>query len=259
VRLYCLRFGHEVVPESLSLRGGSRESKLVVPVTGAAVEYSDGAWVLLDTGLNPTILADPVLRAHHYVFPDYEARVPPGDPLLDEVRRCGLKWDRLELVTVSHLHCDHSGGLRHMAGGPDIVIQAREHDYAFGEAGVEQAYFRTDYGQPDLNWRLVDGVAELAPGLRTVPTFGHTPGHMSIAIDLPGARTVVLAFDAADLRRNITERIPCGSTTHADLAAAAQESIDRLHALDASPGVEVWPGHDPQFWSTRPQPPRAYS
>jgi len=126
------------------------------------------------------------------------------------------------------------------------------------EATLEHAYFKSDYDRPGLNYKLIDGEVELAPGLRTVPTFGHTPGHQSFAVDLPVRGTVVLACDAADLRRNIDELIPCGELTHPHLAHAAARSIERLHALDRQPHTEVWPGHDPEFWATRLSPPAAY-
>lgn len=258
VGLYCFTFGRETVPESVSLLGGAADVQLRLPVTGAAIVFDDGAWVLFDTGLNPLTVRDPDRRARHYVLPGYHVDIPDGDPLLDQVALAGLGWDRLAFCVISHLHCDHSGGLRHLAGGPPVVIQERELDFARADADVERAYFRDDYEVDGLTWRGVDGDVELAAGLRAVSTPGHTPGHMSLAVDLPGAGTVVLAADAADLRRNIDERIPCGTTTHPHLRDAARASIDRLHGLDRTGGVEVWPGHDPEFWAGRRHPPERY-
>lgn len=116
VALFGFTYGLESVPESVSLLGGSRDRQLWLPVTGAAVVFDDDKWVLFDTGFDPTIVRDPALRASHYV--------------------------------VSHLHCDHSGGLRHLVDGPPIAIQEREYDYARADAGPDQAYFRTDYELP---------------------------------------------------------------------------------------------------------------
>ncbi len=255
-RLYAFRYGWEPVPESVSLRGGSPDEFLFEPVTGAAVVYDDG-WVLIDTGLNPEILRDPARREAHYRTAAIGC-VPPGDPLLRQIEAAGLSLDRLALCAVSHLHCDHGGGLRHLVDGPPIVIQQREHAFAMDEAGLEHSYFRSDYERPGLRWQLVDGETEIAPGLVALPTFGHTPGHQSFQVKLPASGTVVLACDAADLRRNIDEIIPCGETTHPHLASAAERSIERLHVLDRQPGTEVWPGHDLAFWATRRRPPAAY-
>jgi glyoxylase-like metal-dependent hydrolase (beta-lactamase superfamily II) len=90
--------------------------------------------------------------------------------------------------------------------------------------------------------------ARLAVGLTALDTHGHTAGHQSFQIDL-GARTIVLACDAADLRRNITEVGACGTTVTPELAPAAERAIARRNALDSTQGCEVWPGHDPEWWA----------
>jgi len=257
-RMHCFVYGFEPIPESLSVRGGDATTFLLEPVTGVAVEYDQG-WVLLDSGFNVDTVRNPTKRAAHYNFDSYTAIVPPGDPLVDQVAAAGLRWQDLAFCAISHLHCDHSGGLRLMINGPPVVLQQREHEFAMDEAVLEDAYFRSDYQQPGLQYRLIDGETELASGLRALPTYGHTPGHMSFAVELPESGTIVLAGDAADLRRNISEPVACGSTTHPDLEDAAESAARLLHELDGQPGTEVWPSHDPNFWSSRRRPPTFYS
>jgi N-acyl homoserine lactone hydrolase len=256
-RLHCFTYGYEPIPESVSIRGGDPARFLLEPVTGVAVEY-DGGWALLDTGFNVATVRDPVARAAHYNYDSYTAVVPPGDPLPDQVALAGLRWSDLAFAAVSHLHVDHAGGLRHLVGGPPVVLQRSEHEFGFDAAGLEHAYFRDDYDRPGLTYRLVDGDTELAPGLRALDTRGHTPGHMSFAVDLAETGTVVLACDAADLTDNITRPVACGTTTSPDLEPAAWAAAQRLHALAARPGTSVWPGHDPVFWPTRRHPPAGY-
>jgi N-acyl homoserine lactone hydrolase len=256
--IHKLILGWEPVTEALSLKGGSPDRFLLEPVTGAAIEFDEG-WVLYDTGFNPETVRDPVLRMAHYANLDpyycYIACIPRGDPLAQQVAAAGLEWGKLAFGIISHLHCDHSGGLRLLADGPPVVIQEREYEFAMGEAGLEHAYFRSDYERPGLSWQKVDGDAELAPGVQALPTYGHTPGHMSLAVTLP-SRTIVLAGDAADLQVNIEEIIPCGSTTHPELEADADRAIQLLHSLNGKPATEVWPSHDPGFWGDIHEPPR---
>jgi N-acyl homoserine lactone hydrolase len=256
-RLHPLRFGWEPIPESISLRGGSPDQYLLEPVTGAAVVFDEG-WVLVDTGFNIETIHDDAKRLAHYVVPCYAALVPRGDPLVDQVEGLGLSWDGLAACVVSHLHCDHSGGLRHLVDGPPIVIQGAELEFGMSEATLQDAYFRSDFDMPGLDWERVVGDEELGEGLRLLPTRGHTPGHTSVMVELSDSGTVVLACDAADLRANIDERIPPGTTTSPDLDDAAQSSIDQLHDLDVQEGTEVWPGHDPVFWNEKVAFPGAY-
>lgn len=253
-RIHPMIVGYEPIREEISLLGGDPARFLLEPVTATAVVYDDG-WALLDSGFNVEVIRDPVLRARHYNFDGYTALVPPGDPLAEQVAALGLNWSDLRGVAVSHIHLDHTGGLRLVPDGVPVAFQRAEYDFGAAlsaEEAFKQVVVTADFLRPGLDIRLLDGDAPLAPGLTALDTAGHTPGHQSFAIELP-SRTVVLACDAADLHRNIAESIPCGSTMRPSDAPAAQRAIDRLHALDQQPGVEVWPAHDPDWphWRER--------
>ncbi|WP_166462582.1 N-acyl homoserine lactonase family protein [Amycolatopsis acidicola] len=242
--LYRFVLGYEPIRESVSIEGGDPARFLLEPVTAAAVCYDD-AWVLLDSGFDTDAVRDPARRAARYNYDSYTALLPPGDPLVDQVRAAGLDWRRLSGCALSHLHLDHTGGLRLLEGGPPVLVQRAEWEFATTEADARHVYARDDYLRPGLDVRLLDGETELAPGLSTLDTRGRTPGHQSFRIGLAG-RTVVLACDAADLRANITGPRACGWATD---PVAARVAIRRLHELDRQPATEVWPGHDPDWWA----------
>jgi N-acyl homoserine lactone hydrolase len=246
--LHRFVLGYEPIPESVSIHGGDPSRYLLEPVTAVAVCYPE-AWVLLDSGFNVDTVRDPERRAAQYNYDSYTAIVPPGDPLVDQVRQAGLSWDRLAGCALSHLHLDHSGGLRLLEHGPPVILQRAEWTFATTVADRQHVYARDDYLRPGLDIRLVDGDTVLAPGLTALDTRGHTPGHQSFQVDLPD-RVVVLACDAADLRANITERRRCGWTASPELETAAQQAIERLRRLDRTDGIEVWPGHDPNWWTS---------
>lgn len=252
-RLVPLVLGYEPIPEWMSIQGGRRDHFLLEPVTAAAVVYAE-AWILLDTGFNVDTIRDPERRHSHYNYESYTAIVPPGDPLPEQILAAGLDWSQLAACAVSHLHVDHSGGLRFVEGRAPLLIQDEEWRFATTEAGLGDVYFRDDYLLPGLEVVLLDGDTLIAPGLTALDTRGHTPGHQSFQIELDG-QTIVLACDAADLRACIDERRPCGTTARASEAPLAQRAIDRLHELDRSEGVQVWPGHDPDWFAwQRPEP-----
>ncbi len=243
-RLVPFVLGYEPIPEAISLRGGDPSRYLLEPVTAAAVVYDDG-WVLLDTGFNVDIVRDPERRAAHFNYDSYTAVVPPGDPLLDEVAEAGLDWADLRLCAVSHMHLDHTGGLRLVPDGVPILFQELEWSWLESGAGVRQTVVPSDMLDRTDDIRLLDGDVLVAPGLTALDTRGHTPGHQSFRVDFVGS-SIVLACDAADLRANIDRRLPCGWTAVPEDAPNAQASIERLAALEG-PGVEVWPGHDPEW------------
>jgi len=51
---------------------------------------------------------------------------------------------------------------------------------------------------------LVDGDAELLPGLTVLDTCGHAPGHQSVLVRLPQTGLVLLAIDAVMMQRLFT-------------------------------------------------------
>lgn len=245
VALHAFVVGYEPIRENVSLRDGSPSRYLLEPVTATAVEYADGGWVLLDAGFNLDAVRSPDVRARHLTYESYTPVVPPGDPLRDAVARAGLDWSALAACAISHAHFDHTGVVPTLPPGVPVIVQRREWAWVVAGAGYREFVLPGDLLDAAARVRLVDGDAELAPGLAALATHGHTPGHQSFRVDLPG-HPVVLACDAADLDANIVRRVPCGWTPGEDGDALAQAAIDRLADLRAQ-GVDVWPGHDPDW------------
>ncbi|MEV5072536.1 N-acyl homoserine lactonase family protein [Microbacterium sp. LMI12-1-1.1] len=245
-RIVPLVLGFEPICEAISVRGGSRFRHLMEPVTAAAVVFDRG-WVLLDGGFDPSRVRDPVRRAASFDYENYLPIVPPGDPLVDQVAEAGLDWRDLAAAAISHAHLDHTGAARLLRREQPLLMQRREWEHVCSADSERAAFlFREDFDHPQLTIALLDGDVEMAPGLTAIDTAGHTPGHQSFVVDLPG-RTVVLAGDAADLRANIDRRLPTGSTAAREDEVRAEAAIRRLADLDARAEIEVWPGHDPEW------------
>ena len=165
------------------------------------------------------------------------------------------------LVALSHLHNDHAGGLRWFTDRCAVHLQRKELEYglsaptAEGDGPEQHGFFRIDYDDPRVNWVLSDDDVEIAPGVRAVmgpratpqvirasSSTWTTPRHETYGV--PG---FVLAFDAADLQRNIDDELsPGGMVGHT--VEQGIESIRRLKAIAAERGYQLVPGHDPQAW-----------
>lgn len=250
VRIVRFVLGYEPISENVSIVGGDPYRILLEPVTAVAVVFERG-WVLLDSGFNIDTIRDKAARGAHFNYDSYTAVVTPGDPLVDQVAAAGLDWSQLAACAISHVHLDHTGGLRLLVDGPPVLMQRAEWEFASTTATLAHAVFPDDYLRDGLDIVLLDGDTQLAAGLTALDTRGHTPGHQSFMIELPD-RTIVLACDAADLHENITECRACGTTSLPEHADDARRSIERLNELNSRDGVEVWPGHDPAWeqWST---------
>jgi N-acyl homoserine lactone hydrolase len=248
--MFMLEYGTELVPKSLSVLGAGSHV-IATPIFGVVVETDDGL-VLLDTGISKQALQDgPALTAIYGA--GMHPYGPVGNPLEVALATVGFTVQDIALAAVSHLHLDHSGGVPLLAkAGVPIAIQAREIEYGLDRASddseLEVAFYRSDYTDPSIDWRKVDGDEQIAPGVFTFATPGHTPGHMSYRVDLPESGTWIFAADAADLGENLLERVPCGSVAEPGDARKARASVHRLVDAGERLDARLIPGHDAVFW-----------
>jgi N-acyl homoserine lactone hydrolase len=252
-KLFVLQYGAEPIPKSLSILGAGADN-IWEPIIGYVVGTAKG-WILLDTGMSRQALAD--TEAQEVVYgPDFRAWGLDGDPMLSALATIGLTADDISLAAVSHLHLDHSGGLRFLAErGVPVVIHRDELEFGMERADINVAYYLDDYKDVGIDWRPVDSDVEIAPGVSIICTPGHTPGHTSYRVDLPETGTWLLAIDAADLGENLIEHRPPGSCAEIHDAERANESIEKLLALWDETDGRLVPGHDPLFVKVIRHPP----
>jgi len=256
-RMFMLEYGTELVPKSLSVLGAGSHV-IATPIFGVVVETSDG-WILLDTGISAQALHDPPALTAIYGA-GMHPYGPQGNPLEVALAKVGLTVNDITVAAVSHLHLDHTGGVPLLAkAGIPVVVQSREIAYGLERAAddseLEVAFYRSDYTDESIEWRKVDGDEQIAPGVSTFATPGHTPGHMSYRVDLPNTGTWLFAADAADLGENLLERTPCGSVAEPSDARRARASVHRLVEEGEKLDARVVPGHDPVFWKAVWHPP----
>ncbi|MFL6059831.1 MAG: N-acyl homoserine lactonase family protein [Marmoricola sp.] len=251
-KIILLTLGWEELPKSISVFGAPPELRMREPVPGVLLQ-TDGGYVLLDTGFNTALIRDPALYRRYYPSVEYRPVLPgPGEPIEEGLASVGIDIEEIHAVCVSHLHHDHSGGLKLFAGRVPVHAQRKELEYGMrNDPGPEEhAFARVDYDDPRIDWKLADGEAEIAPGITAIPTYGHTPGHQSFMVELDdsvGGGGFVFAFDAADLTENIEHELPIGGVVDIDPRETV-EPIRRLKKLSSEKGFELIPGHDPVVW-----------
>ncbi|APA90639.1 N-acyl homoserine lactonase family protein (plasmid) [Paraburkholderia sprentiae WSM5005] len=233
--------------KSISTRNRGIGTDIDAPILAYLIETRNGR-VLYDVGCDYRKIADPALRERYY---ECGAAPMPAPQMTEEQRipnhlaRLGLQPSDIDVVMIGHLHFDHAGGLCEVCGS-DIHVHADELEAARAQADL--AYFQDDF-IGDYRWRTQRDEYDVAPGVRTINTPGHTAGHMSLWIELPRGRPVILAGDAADLTENIDEEVAPGVCWN-DREDLALTSIRKLKALAAESGATIWPNHDIAFWHT---------
>lgn len=134
----------------------------------------------------------------------------PGEPLLASLAEQGLTAADIDTVVLSHLHFDHAGGattvdnhgkLKPTFPKARYVVQRLEWETAVGNAPELKGSYPLDNllplkeaGQLDL----IEGDAEIVPGLSGWQTPGHTKGHQSLVLNT-GKETLVYLADVCPM------------------------------------------------------------
>jgi N-acyl homoserine lactone hydrolase len=190
----------------------------VEAVYGYLVRHERGL-VLLDTGLGK---GDAATEAWYR---------PQRIALQSALEARGVSLDQIAMVVNCHLHFDHCGGNPLLVGRP-IVCQRRELTTA--RAGDYTMDHLIDHS--GATYELVDGEAELWPGVRVIPTPGHVDGHQSLVVQCDDG-SVVLAGQSHDT----------ASAWSADALAASAIALGHTAPLPLAPAwIERLLSFDPK-------------
>jgi N-acyl homoserine lactone hydrolase len=249
-RLWPLLTGTHRYEKVLSTRSRGHGHYIQAPILAYLIETPNGR-VLYDVGCDYRKVATPELRARY--FDPMRPMIDP--PLMTEeqripsyLKRLALTVKDIDIVVLGHLHFDHAGGLCDVPGC-DVHVHSAELEAA--ATGLYRGVFLDEIAANGA-WRLQSGDYEIAPGVRAVCTPGHTAGHMSLVVELPKGRPVVICGDAADLLENLTDEIAPGYCWQ-DNEQLALQSIRKLKSIEREENAELWPNHDFAFFKALPQ------
>ncbi|MBV8916519.1 MBL fold metallo-hydrolase [Bradyrhizobium sp.] len=133
---------------------------------------------------------------------------------LQNLAAAGVEAKSIDIVILSHLHPDHTNGIRAADGGlafpnAEVMVPAKDWEFWTSDekaakaqssemmknyfanvkktfAGIESKVTRYDWGK------------EIAPGITSIATPGHTPGHTSFAV-ASGSAKVLIQSDVTNI------------------------------------------------------------
>jgi glyoxylase-like metal-dependent hydrolase (beta-lactamase superfamily II) len=200
---------------------------LIHPRYGSVALRSEGKLIVVDTGAGP-----------------------PEGRLLGELVAKGVDRDEVDLVILTHLHGDHIGG--NLIDGRPVFPNARylvsradwnywtAPDVLDGNSAVQEQATPLE----GLNvLELIEGEFAVTGELTTLPTPGHTPGHISLVIQSAGERGFILGDVAhSPAQAEYTDWSPAFDIDSETSPVTRRVIFDRLEAE----GSLISAGHMPE-------------
>lgn len=202
--------------------------------------------VVIDGGQTLVLARDP----HHWPLAEgFWPVLTEEQHCVNELKRVGVEPTSVKYVIQTHLHTDHCGAIGHFPEAK-FIVQRREFEHAYNQDWYTfGVYIREDFDQK-VNWEFLDerddGYDLFGDGaISLMLTPGHSPGHMSVVVNLPESGPFLLTSDACFTRDHYENRAMPG-ILHS--GADVVTSVARIRRFVEKTGATLVPGHDPDEW-----------
>ena len=269
VELDVIRTGEIATPEPYVFRpgGGLLERLRALAPPWPTIDLACVAYVvrhpregtfLIDTGMHPDAAADLRRDFGTPMSLLFRALRPAEVPFDEQLRELGVEPDEVERVLMTHLHVDHTSGMR-LLPGATFTCTREEWAAATGARSWARGYVashlppaervdRVDFGlHGERHGPFARTIDLFGDGsVRLVSTRGHTAGHMSVLLRQAGGRQVLVVGDAAYTLRSIERGVLPLLTPD---ERRCRDSLAELRAFaDRNPDATIVPSHDPDAW-----------
>ena len=133
---------------------------------------------------------------------------------LQNLAAAGVDPKSIDIVLMSHLHPDHTNGIRALDGSmafpnAELMVPAKEWEFWMSDENAAKAqssemmknYFanvKKIYAGIESKVTKYDWGKEVAPGITSIATPGHTPGHTSFAV-ASGNSKILIQSDVTNI------------------------------------------------------------
>jgi N-acyl homoserine lactone hydrolase len=271
VQLDVMVTGQVPIPHAYVFRpeGGNRLTRLAAlfnprgrvlrsPCLAYRVLHPTAGVILIDTGFHPD--------ASENRRKDFGTRMSllfrnlkPAEPGYEEqLRALGADPGGVERVIMTHLHVDHTSGLR-LLPHAKVVCSRDEWSAANRQGAAGKGYVAShlpdesriefvdfeEAGEPHGPFsKTIDLLGD--DSIRLISTPGHTAGHMSLLLRMPGGRRVLVVGDAVYTLRSMREEILPFLTTNDELYLRSLRELKTFS--EQQPEATLVPSHDPTAW-----------
>ncbi len=220
------------------------ERMISSPMVATLIQHPTLGNILYDTGNSP--YWDWEYSEHlNEVYP-----ITEFISIKDALAEKGLTPDDIDILIMSHLHFDHTGGLRYFKGTKAIKnIIIAEEDLkaaclaAFTGQEESSAYQRSLWDVEGAVYKPINGEVDLADDLKLFVQKSHTPGVIGMIIKTDNHGTILSTGDTLYTRDSYEQQIPPGG----NINKTQQEFFDQanlIKTMQEQYDATIFFGHD---------------
>lgn len=158
------------------------------------VETNDGL-LLVDTGFGIQDYENPTWFTRIFIA-SLDMPRTLEETAAYQIEKLGYSRSDVKHIVMTHLHSDHSGGIRDFPNAK-VHVHALEYEAVQNPKGFKEKFYDSTHWAHGPDWVIHDDLRtidwfgfnsiqvreELFPDVRLIPLHGHTRGHCGIAIE----------------------------------------------------------------------------
>ena len=233
---------------------------LLVPCPAFLLSHPSAGAILVDTGLHPSITADPRENFGNLATRVARPELGAGEDVPAQLRARGLEPSQVAVVVMTHLHFDHASAISEF---PQSTFVLSEDEWAAASTDRRPALrgYHPPHYDHAFDYRTVDfhrgGISSYATFGQTFDLFGdgsvrlaylpgHSAGHMGVIAHL-AQRDFVIGGDAVYTSAQLEGNAPPPPRPVDE--HNWRRSLQELKLFRSQfPDAIITPGHDPAFY-----------
>lgn len=218
-----------------------------LPIWSWLIEHPEGMF-MIDTGLSIEVNDKDYFKrldriSKYYFEKQMKFEIEREDELSNQLDQIGIECKSIDKVLLTHLHLDHTGGLKHFIGVP-ILVNKKEWETKDGSYSqlfpenlkIEKIRLTEKFENFNNCYHLTGG-----KDLIFVETPGHTSGHCSIILKLDKSHLIIFGGDVVYNEKRLAEKIFSATIKN---KKQNEDSCDRILNLFKTKQILFLPSHD---------------
>jgi glyoxylase-like metal-dependent hydrolase (beta-lactamase superfamily II) len=231
-----------------------------VPTFSVLVWHPKSGYLLYDSGSCPGDEKERRPAEARRLLPYYAEE---SDFLDAQLAKLGIGPKDLKTVIISHMHSDHSGGLKFLANteaGDNVIVGKKDFEFGLVETHrsckqLNLAYLRENFDFGGLSYNLIEEDMELVPGVDLIMLEGHAPSIVGLVLHLESG-VFIFPSDAVYTAMNYGPPMRFPGFIYDTLGF--ERSIKKLYALQKALVAKVIFPHDPVQYAELKRAPYFY-